>query len=60
MLDKRSVGFFATKDHMELKERLFPVFFVILRGYTDFKTALAGEKPARIAGRGLLVSVSCF
>ena len=29
--------FFATKDHMELKERLFSGFFVILRGYANFK-----------------------
>ena len=46
----QSAGFFATKDHIELKERSFSVFFlsaealakadVILRGYTDFKTAL--------------------
>jgi hypothetical protein len=45
-LGKRSAGFFATKDHINLKERLFPVFFlsaealskadVILRGYTGF------------------------
>jgi hypothetical protein len=33
---------FAIQDHIELKERLFSVFFVILRGYTNFKTALAG------------------
>jgi len=42
-------GFFATKDHIELKEKLFSVFFVILRGYTNFETVLAfirGEKLA--------------
>jgi hypothetical protein len=43
-------GFLATKDHLELKEKLFSVFFlsavalakadVILRGYTNFKTVL--------------------
>jgi hypothetical protein len=38
-LGKRSAGFFATKEHRELKESLFSVFFVILRGYTNFKTA---------------------
>ncbi len=52
MLGKRSAGFFATKDHIELKERLFSVFFVILRGYTNFKTALAsGIKSRFTAGR---------
>jgi hypothetical protein len=25
---------FATKEHIELKERFFSAFFVILRGYT--------------------------
>jgi hypothetical protein len=36
------------QDHIDLKERLFSVCFVILRGYTNFKTALA--VPLRRAG----------
>jgi hypothetical protein len=31
-LGKRLAKFLATKDHIELKESLFSVFFVILRG----------------------------
>jgi hypothetical protein len=48
-LGQRLAGFFATKDHIEHKERLFSVFFlsaealakadVILRGYNNLKTA---------------------
>jgi hypothetical protein len=30
-------GFFATIDHLELKEWLFSTFFVTLCGYTIFK-----------------------
>jgi hypothetical protein len=46
---------FATKDRIELKERLFSAFFVILRGYINFRTALRfmWRGALEIVGRGL-------
>jgi hypothetical protein len=56
-LGKQSAGFFATKDHIDLKERLFSVFFVILCGYINFKTALKLiSKPKRAAWQSFEMS----
>jgi len=59
MLGQRSAGFFATllrsssyegqaKAPIDLKERIFSEFFVILRGCTNFKTALGCQAEAEV------------